>query len=73
MKLEFDPTYIRNIEDLKAGDVFRDDYNVYMKLTEEEYSDNVFNAVNLQDGKLHLFTDGCEVIKVNAKVVISND
>ena len=71
MRIEFDDRFTILVELLEPGECFYDGdrSDVYMKLRES--SDVQYNAVNLYTGVLHDFSDGCEVSKLNAKVVIN--
>ena len=53
-------------EDVKVGQCFRSDYDVYIKTN----GDLENNAVCLNDGKLWMVGDDATVIPVNAKAVI---
>lgn len=60
---------------IKVGRAFEFNNDIYMKVDEMTKNDSMkpVNTINLLNGTGHFFMSDCEVIPLNAKVVIQND
>ena len=56
--------------DIDDGEAFTDAFHHFLKINQEMWDGEEFNAVRLDNGDLNHFYDSETVLKVNAKVVI---
>lgn len=66
MKIEYRSNVVVQLGTMNAGDVFKLDDRLYMKL----YDPEKYNVIDLENGRLHDMSLGQNVLFVRAKVVV---